>query len=890
VHLPFFGRTQELEALRSRCAQPGLTIVRGEPKIGKSRLLREFVNETRASGRQRIGWAESGEASGDVLLRAIRDAYDHWFQDAGAAAEIKSVFKQMEGRWITGAGVAFGKALAELGGPAKGPVQAAFDALDAARRMGETGGVQLPRLTSEEAWDLLALLAEGQGRPVVIALNQWEEGQNLDKDTGTLQSFLVNMNTWPDLHVLVHLRDPRFPTDRNPQARDRAGSLLQNPATGTLQVGLLDFEQAPTAYENLLEWLSTNFPAFKIARGDDSLADMALAAIQGHPAVLSEWAHAGEADRSSLERLHEIATKARALHYPELRTIYTELLAGARADRAKSPVLELALLAATLPLPVGSDEQEGILPAVLGRADKDDLDELESAGLLRRDDGRPLSLGHPSRREAAERIALGRDTLHGEARDELAIGLKPHLRRAVVRVVPALVELHPPEAWGALDERTLPVCLTIGVMTSLVRDTGAGDSAALLCGAARNLLPGGAPAMLSAEVGRLPPEIGTSARVLLAMGLYNAISYSGSDSDRADDLLGNLRTLYMGHPEDEAVRENFAMGLNNGIAHSGSDFDRAGGLLSELRSLYKEHPKDTAIRENLVRGLNNAIAHSGSDFNCAGGLLSELRSLYKEHPEDTKVRELFAKRLFNAFYTSEPNSDHAGGLLRELRAFYKANPEDSAVREHFASGMNNAIGHSGSDFGRTDDLLSELRSLYKEHSEDTAVRENLASGLSNAIYNSGSNFDRADGLLIELRSFYKKHTKHAAIRELLAKGLFTAFYNSKPNSDHVGGLLDQLRTICKDHPEDTVVRRILTRTYGASIGKATQARDAGRAAEMAGLLVPLAEVVHSQPDIVPMFKRSFAAAIDLAVQQGDAESERRLRVAQNAVFGDGGEG
>ncbi|VAX37757.1 hypothetical protein MNBD_PLANCTO03-1500, partial [hydrothermal vent metagenome] len=54
IPLPFFGRQTELEALRIRCAEPGLTIVKGPPKIGKTRLLREFKERTRKDNSRRI--------------------------------------------------------------------------------------------------------------------------------------------------------------------------------------------------------------------------------------------------------------------------------------------------------------------------------------------------------------------------------------------------------------------------------------------------------------------------------------------------------------------------------------------------------------------------------------------------------------------------------------------------------------------------------------------------------------------------------------------------------------------------------------------------------------------------------------------------------------------
>ncbi|QKK08733.1 MAG: ATP-binding protein [Planctomycetota bacterium] len=434
---PFLGRTEELKALESRCARPGLTIVKGPPKIGKTTLLKEFVKRSRAGGHRQIGMGEAAEAGGDVLLRAIKDAYSHWLSEDGARAELQSIHAQMKGKYISEVGTAVGVALAECTGPAKGLVGAVFKGLESAKRKVDTGGLTVPRLTSEEARDLLAILAAGQDRPVVAVLNQWEEGQDLDKDTATLRTFLAGLDDWPDFHVVVHLRDPRLPRDRNKEAEGFAATLLEHPAVRALSVGLIEFGMDEVAYPKLMQWLAAHFPAFNAIEHIDTLSDSALEMIGGNPAVLDEWSYLDDDHRVDLERLGEVADDARSLQYPELWTIYRTLLTEARADSAHVPALEVALLAAALPLPPDAEEQAVILPAVLGLATEGDLARLESEDLLRPEGGLRLNLGHSSRREAAERGILGQSERFCKLDGGLARDLKPYLRRAVDRVVPA---------------------------------------------------------------------------------------------------------------------------------------------------------------------------------------------------------------------------------------------------------------------------------------------------------------------------------------------------------------------------------------------------------------------------------------------------------------------
>ncbi|MCC7390605.1 MAG: ATP-binding protein [Phycisphaerales bacterium] len=839
IPIPFFGRGAELAALEERCASPGLTIVKGPPRIGKTRLLTHFVERSKVAGSRRVGMAEAGEAAGDVLLRAIKDAYDHWMKDGGVVAEVRSIAAQMEGKWITTAGVAFGKALAGFGGPAKDLVKAAFAALEEAKRMAEAGGVQLTRLTSEEARDLLAVLAEGAGAPVVVVLNQWEEGQDLGKDTATLRTFLGNQGEWPACHVLLHLRDPRFPRDRNQEAGGLAAQLREFPTAGTLKIGHLDFETDTDAYDELIGWLIEHFPAFAATDGSDYLSDLALEEIGGNPAVLSEWAHASEADRASLARLGEIAADARAMRYPELRVLYRRLLDEVNADPARLPILEVAVLAAVLPLPVDAGEQASLLPAVLGAAEDHALDRLESDGLLRPEGGPRLSLGHPSRREAAARCVLGLNERQEAMDGGLAPGFKPYLRRAVARVIPALVDLHTAVAWGALDESLLPAAATLAASAGLVQAAGSGGFAAALCAAAGALFPDGAKHAALEGAAAAVAGANPAARLVVAVGLNNAIAESGADTTRADKLLGELRSLAGAHPGDAAVREQLAKGLFNAFNHSEPNSARADGLLGELRSLAGAHPGDAAVRENLARGLFNASYNSERNSARADELLGELRSLAGAHPGDAAVREQLAMGLFNAFCRSERNSARADGLLGELRSLAEAHPGEAALRERLARGLSNAIFHSGADTARADRLLGELRSLPGAHPGDAPVREALATGLFNAFHESEANSARADGLLGELRSLAEDHPGDAAVRERLATGLFNAFNNSERNSARADGLLGELRSLAGSHPGDAAVREPLAKGLNNAIFHS--GADSARADGLLGELRSLSE-------------------------------------------------
>ncbi len=730
IKIPFLGRQRELDLLEARCADPGLTIVKGPPRIGKTTLLKHFVDRSRAADSRRVGMAESGEAEGDVLLRAIKDAYDHWRQKEGFVAEIKSIHAQIKGRLITTVGTALGQALGEFAGPGKDLVKLFFSGLDEARRMTETGGLQLPRLTSEEARDLLMILAQGQTAPVVIALNQWEEGQDLEKDTATLRSFLDNRDQWPACHVLLHLRDPRFRNDRNQGAKSLASGLHEFPGVKECTVDALNFEAEPRALENLYGWLVEHFPAFVGVTSDAALAERVLEEIAGNPAVLDEWAHLGEDQRSSLDALANTAANARAMRFPELREIYRKLLDRARQEK---PILELALLAAVLPLPPDPVALQSVLSAVMGDATEDDRIYLASEGLFRPQDGSPLAFGHPSRREAAARCVLGLNEKHEKLDPDLAPKLKPYLQAAVTRVVPAVIDLFSPAVWNKLSEETTPAAVMIVVMKELVETVGVDGLPLLLCQAVTTQFKKRVELAQFNGCARFGTSLSPSGRLVLAKGLFNVFYLSGLDFARANVLLEELRALAKQHPGDAAVRELLAKGLVNAFFLSGLDFARTDVLLGDLRALAEQHPDDAAVREPLAAGLNNAVSYSGSNFVRADVLLGELRALAEQHPDDAAVREWLAKGLVNAVDNSGSNFVRADVLLGELRTLAEKHPDDAAVREWLAKGLVNAVDNSGSNFVRADVLLGELRTLAEKHPDDAAVREWLANAYGASV-------------------------------------------------------------------------------------------------------------------------------------------------------------
>lgn len=377
-----------------------------------------------------------------------------------------------------------------------------------------------------------------------------------------------------------------------------------------------------------------------------------------------------------------------------------------------------------------------------------------------------------------------------------------------------------------------------------------------------------------------------TARALLSVQLTNAIAYSETDFERADEALERMRALYDVYPNDAIVRLQLARGLTNAIGHCGPDVRRADDMLGRLQALCDAHPEDTTLCEPLATGLFNAFNDSEPNSTRADGLLRRLQSLRDARPDDMAVRSILAKGLFTAFNRREQNSEDADDVLRQMRALRDAYPDDATVREELASGLCNAIGHGGSAFEHAESLLDELQELCDTHPDDTAVRQQLAKGVYNAFYNSEPNSERAELLLRRLRALRDAWPEDAAVREVLAIGLFNAFNRSEQYSERADSQLDELRTLRDAYPDDIVVRREYAR--GLTNATCLSANDYTRVDGLLHQLQELADGHSNDTDV----RRQLANGVYNAFHDSKPGSERadglleRLRALRDAYPND----
>ena len=806
---PFFGRGDEMKHLRERVARPGLTVLTGRPQIGKSRLLQELLAALRQEKTHLVGYHRAS-ATESALLYAAADLYEHALPDARWRDQLKILHRERGAGLPARVGKAVGDVLAEATpGPVKAAFQKTFGALTAADDGLRTGGGRtvLQPVAIDEVRTLLDLAdLAGQGRPPLLIVDQWEDGQDPDHEATLLRTYLQEMARWPEqLHIILHLRHPA--DDQTHAAAVQAWNHVRDFEKSSAAVEVhdlppIDFEKEEAARGEMLKWLHGLFPFLAESMSDGELIDT----IHGNPAVLQRWLDRRPEDAGELR---EVARAAHVYHYVEIENTLRQLRDKWDPGDGDAAPLDVALRLILLSPMLHERTWPVLQPSVLQGAPDSVLDYLcavEGGGLIERSGDVP-SLGHPTRREAAIHLATTDETL------------RPHTRRALERLVERLAE----EFTSVEDETSVVVGLVLAALEPQAGGLGAGGLPTALMAAATTLLGRKLTATgidhLVSSVGTDTPELAEGARRLLAASLVNTLIHAKEegDPDRRDALLDELRALRRDHPDDTAVREQLAKGLFNTLNHAKEEGDlpRRDALLDELRALRRDHADDAAVREQLAGGLFNTLydTKEEGDLPRRDALLDELRALRRDHADDAAVREGLAKGLFNTLNQAKEEKDlpRRDALLDELRALRRDHPDDTAVRERLAMGLVNTLNDAKEekDLPRRDALLDELRTLQQDHPDDTAVREQLAMGLLNTLIHAKEEGDlpRRKALLDELRALRRDHPDDMAVREKLAAGLVNALNDAKEEGDLSGrdALLDELRALRRDHADDAAV-------------------------------------------------------------------------------------
>ena len=805
-----FGRQPDLDYLVERSQSNGVTAVVGQAKMGKSWLLTELVRQLSIEPAQNrtilnigeqpclVGFYESTGESDDILLRTVANLYARWFCTSNYLEQAKVVKEQQQRDFIGRTGVAFGSLVEQVSKLRAKPfevvggiVKSAFEALTSADRDLKSGRLTVPRLQSEQARELLALIqkVDCQSR-FILVFDQWEKTLGLEKEVNILDAFVRAYNEWPPCHIFLGVRD------RDEKSRSAVAGIEKINADEPdvfhihrlKEMSLTDAEKI-----RLLAHLRKRVP---IARqvGDEKLLEL----IAGYPRVVERWiAQAGRIKTEA--ELARAAGDAIAYRFRDLEELLPKL-----PDRQRKLSMRLALL----PSSSNADDWKALGPVVAEGTTAHDMDALRQASVLDSDD--PPTYGHEKKREAAVMCFKKRcRTELREICEQLVLSLASNVQDA--------------------SQKTMPYSAGMLAAGLIGREIEVKDAVVVLCLCASSLYTGGKILgealgerwLLGAKAIRTEHE---SAVPLLALGLLNALGAAKQQEmlELRDSLLQELRELADRYPDAVTVRRELAAGLFNALnqAEQEEKLELRDGLLQELRELAAQYPEDMAVRANLADGLFNVLDHAMRQARAElrDRLLQELRELADAYPSDALVRRDLADGLFNASNDARRQGklESHDSLLQELRELEGRHPDDAWVREKFAAGLFNALNYAKQNerLSLLDALLRELRELAGKYRDDAAVRKQLAVGLFNTLnqIKKEEKPELRDSLLQELRELACKYPEDEAVRECVGISLFnTLVYAEEEKLDLRDELLRQLRELAAKHPDDAAVRAQLAK-------------------------------------------------------------------------------
>ncbi len=761
---PIFGRDKDAAHLLDRVKKPGVTVLSARPQQGKTRLFEQLRDTLRSpAGKERayvVGYYEGRKEVTDLLLRAIENLYVDWLSDSTFFEQAKIVARQHEGRWIELLGGA-GKQLAQLlkaqepsGTLTKG-VEGWFSGLVKANQDLTTGGLNLSRLSYEQARDVLKLVNGVTNKPAVLILDAAEQLQKPAEQLNNLQRYLTRVDDWPPVHFLFACREPA-----QGEAEDAAYQTAQELDADSVRVkimllGGMDLSDLAER-DRLWQYLSEKVPAARQMK-----SDVIFELLEAYPGTLHRWVDDTPATPGEMRQL---ALDAKDRLYRELKPTFEKL------HEDNEGLFDVAARMALLPESKYCGPEDTYDAIALNGQPADSFDRLVRCGLLLRDShGVRCSFGLTSRYERAQAAFLEHQVWSAR-RSAIGEGLVSALA-AQARVghmsefpfVTALALLSPVAGRVNLSDSVAAYCRWVVLGLSI--DSWGDDD--------RDLIDCVRP-----YINKNP-----SSAPLAAMMLFNTLNNAKEegDTEHRDVLLDELRVLASSNREDAAVRQQLAMGLFNTLNHAKEEGDtaRRDALLEELRALSSSNPEDAAVRERLANGLVNTLVYAKEegDTDHRDALLDELRALASSHPDDAAVREQLANGLVNTLVDAKEEGDTArrDALLEELRALASSNREDTAVREQLANGLFNTQvdAKEEGDTERRDALLKELRVLSSSHPDDAAVRERLAKGLLSTLMDLKEEGDteRQDDLLEELRVLSSSNPDDSAVRGALARGL-----------------------------------------------------------------------------------------------------------------------
>ncbi len=783
---PFFGRAADLDLLLTQAHAPGVTVLVGRPRCGKTRLFLETRDRLVAEGVV-VGYAEADAYRPDLAARALADAYAAAMAQTKCRQALEHADSDLTAR------------LARVSGAARAAVLPA-PLLEVPGRPWRASprpaerGLEPALLAAADLQGLVSFLSISGDRPVVLFLDGWTAAPE-GAAGAAVRGLLEQPAEAPGCRVFVAV-DAADPA--RGETRRRFAEPAGGPRADVHELGRMDLSD-PVEAHRLTRSLIGTVPAMRAVDQRD-----ALELLDGCPAVLQRWLTLKPGTPEELER---VADDAHHDRYPELRHLLL--------DHCRSWPREAGLLAALALLPPLTDRSTWLVLAetLTDGLDPDVMARLRAGGILEAPAAAAdvPSYGGDGRHRAARELWLSGDehTLRAVARDEAG------------RLVPLLADRI------ADGEPDAPVVASALAALLELRDGLAlrGTSLRLCIGAAA-LFPSRAGSPEPASLrgwGRptLRDHRGAGALVGMALRTTAARAAAAGDQATSEALLAELRRLAERHVDEPALRRQLARALADGVRRTSMSRDRPAhdALLEELRHLSHRHPHEPAVVDQLALALAASVEQAclHEDHRHRDEHLESLRRLCAEHPGDAAVRAQLATALLDAMDEACAEADETcrDTLLGQLRRLNAEHPGDRAVRIRLAAGLVDAVGQACRERHPAERtaLLETLRSLYAVHPDDVALREKLGEALAGSLNEALWEGDRVhrEALLKELRRLDAVPPADASLHEQLTIALLDSFSEASWGGDRerCDALLGELRTLCAAHPSDERLRQRL---------------------------------------------------------------------------------
>lgn len=647
------------------------------------------------------------KAPADGLLLALKDLYSNWLDEAGKYEQARALYQRHRGSIIEKAGTRAAGLMAEilgLGFEGGSAVARAFDkffgGLRDANKDLRTGGLDL-KIPYEEAIELVtALSIATEQRPMIVALDAWDQSINPANDAGPLRRLFGEIARWPaQFHVLISVRDHDPEDAAHVLARELA---MESPGSSVIKLSEWDISGADEQAQ-VLKWAREHVPASRSVGNETLVKYMA-----GSPAVLNYWKRG---EPKNTDDLRKLSRQAHQVLYKEVPARVAKVF-GQASPRA---AFKLLVRLAALPEFTTQDDWRAISDVVLAGSDEPLL-ELQGEGFL-------VIGAWPRFRHTTYYEAVRAEVLRdGECSHA------PYAAREIDALAVALAEKIQDVNDGAEPFARNLASLRDG---QDIKDTRV---LRLIVGAARSLLEGGAISSHANEVQEFCASHPRCAP-LIVMGVLNSLHDAKGKGDlpRRDAMLQQLRQLSVSHRADGVVREWWANSLLNAINHAKEEKDlpRRDAFFEELQKLSAAHIGDEPVRGYFATGVFNTLLDAQEEGNPLrrDAMLEELKKLNAAYPNDVFVRERLVMALANAasYLKKERSLARRDVLIDELRKLGSAHSGDAAVREWLAKGLLKALvdAHEEGQVERRTQLLEELRLLINAHPADEYLAKTL---------------------------------------------------------------------------------------------------------------------------------------------------------------------